>query len=114
MYRIKILSLLFLTFLLVVLSIYQIILPDRGDKYFYDAPGYNGELMKWAAPFSSGHPGIFEGSSEKVKLYLTSRIPMGKLGTGEDVSNSVVFLSSDQASYITGETMHVNGGMYMA
>ena len=52
--------------------------------------------------------------AEKVKLYLTSRIPMGKLGTGEDVSNCVAFLSSDQASYITGETMHVNGGMYMS
>ena len=52
--------------------------------------------------------------AEKVKLYLTSRIPMGKLGTGEDVSNCVAFLSSEQASYITGETIHVNGGMYMA
>ena len=52
--------------------------------------------------------------AEKVKLFLTSRIPMGKLGTGEDVSNSVAFLSSDQASYITGQTIHVNGGMYMA
>ena len=52
--------------------------------------------------------------AEKVKLYLTSRIPMGKLGTGEDVSNCVAFLSSEQASYVTGETMHVNGGMYMA
>ena len=51
--------------------------------------------------------------AEKVKLYLTSRIPMGKLGTGEDVSNCVAFLSSDKASYITGETIHVNGGMYM-
>ena len=51
--------------------------------------------------------------AEKVKLYLTSRIPMGKLGSGEDVSNSVVFLSSSLASYITGETIHVNGGMYM-
>ena len=51
--------------------------------------------------------------AEKVKLYLTSRIPMGKLGTGEDVSNCVAFLSSSQASYITGETIHVNGGMYM-
>jgi 3-oxoacyl-[acyl-carrier protein] reductase len=51
--------------------------------------------------------------AEKVRLYLTSRIPMGKLGTGEDVSNCVAFLSSDQASYITGETLHVNGGMYM-
>ena len=52
--------------------------------------------------------------AEKVKLYLTSRIPMGKLGTGEDVSNCVVFLSSELASYITGETIHVNGGMYMS
>jgi len=52
--------------------------------------------------------------AEKVKLYLTSRIPMGRLGTGEDVSNCVAFLSSEKASYITGETMHVNGGMYMA
>ena len=52
--------------------------------------------------------------AEKVKLYLTSKIPMGKLGTGEDVSNCVAFLSSDQASYITGETIHVNGGMYMS
>ena len=52
--------------------------------------------------------------AEKVKLYLTSRIPMGKLGTGEDVSNCAAFLSSEQASYITGETIHVNGGMYMS
>ena len=52
--------------------------------------------------------------AKKVILYLTSRIPMGKLGTGEDVSNCVAFLSSKQASYITGETIHVNGGMYMA
>jgi len=52
--------------------------------------------------------------AEKVKLFLTSRIPMGRLGTGEDVSNCVAFLSSEEASYITGETIHVNGGMYMS
>jgi len=52
--------------------------------------------------------------AEKLKIYLTSRIPMGKLGTGEDVSNCVAFLSSEQASYVTGETIHVNGGMYMS
>ena len=54
------------------------------------------------------------GIADKVKLYLTSRIPMGKFGTGEDVSNCVAFLSSEQASYVTGETIHVNGGMYMS
>jgi len=52
--------------------------------------------------------------AEKVKLFLTSRIPMGKLGTGEDVSNCVAFLSSEEAAYVTGETLHVNGGMYMS
>ena len=55
-----------------------------------------------------------ENIAEKVKVFLTSRIPMGKLGTGEDVSNCVAFLSSDSASYVTGETIHVNGGMYMS
>ena len=51
---------------------------------------------------------------ESIKAVLTSRIPMSRLGTGEDVSNTVAFLSSDATSYITGETIHVNGGMYMA
>ena len=52
--------------------------------------------------------------NESVKATLTSRIPMSRLGNAEDVANSVAFLSSDQASYVTGETIHVNGGMYMA
>ena len=52
--------------------------------------------------------------TENIKAILTSKIPMAKLGTGEDVANTVAFLSSDEASYITGETIHVNGGMYMA
>ena len=51
---------------------------------------------------------------EKYKDFLSSKIPMSKLGTTEDVANSVGFLCSDQSSYITGETIHVNGGMYMA
>ena len=64
-------------------------------------------------------PGFIESKmtmniAEKFKLLLTSRIPMSKLGTGEDVANCVAFLSSEQASYVTGETLHVNGGMYMS
>jgi len=51
---------------------------------------------------------------ESIKLVLTSKIPMARLGSGEDVASTVAFLSSDSASYITGETIHVNGGMYMA
>ena len=51
---------------------------------------------------------------EEYKAKLISRIPAGDLGTGEDVSNCVAFLASDLADYINGETIHVNGGMYMA
>ena len=51
---------------------------------------------------------------ENFKKNLISKIPSGDLGTGEDVSNCVAFLASDLARYINGETIHVNGGMYMA
>jgi len=51
---------------------------------------------------------------EEFKKILVSKIPSGSLGTGEDVSNCVAFLASDMANYINGETIHVNGGMYMA
>ena len=52
--------------------------------------------------------------NEEFKKNLINKIPTGKLGTGEDISNCVAFLSSDMANYINGETIHVNGGMYMA
>mgnify|MGYP001323615169 FL=1 len=51
---------------------------------------------------------------EEFKKILVSKIPSGSLGTGEDVSNCVAFLASDMANYINGETIHVNGGMYMS
>ena len=52
--------------------------------------------------------------NEEFKKNLISKIPSGVLGTGEDVSNCVAFLASDLAKYINGETIHVNGGMYMS
>jgi 3-oxoacyl-[acyl-carrier protein] reductase len=52
--------------------------------------------------------------NDEFKKTLISKIPSGDLGTGEDVSNCVAFLASDMARYINGETIHVNGGMYMA
>jgi 3-oxoacyl-[acyl-carrier protein] reductase len=52
--------------------------------------------------------------NEDFKQTLISKIPSGALGSGEDVSNCVAFLASDMANYINGETIHVNGGMYMA
>ena len=52
--------------------------------------------------------------NDDFKKILLSKIPSGTLGTGEDISNCVAFLASDMANYINGETIHVNGGMYMA
>jgi 3-oxoacyl-[acyl-carrier protein] reductase len=51
---------------------------------------------------------------EKFKEVIVSKIPSARLGEPEDIANAVLFLSSDQSSYINGETIHVNGGMYMA
>ena len=51
---------------------------------------------------------------EKFKEVIVSKIPSARLGEPDDIANAVLFLSSDQSSYINGETIHVNGGMYMA
>ena len=51
---------------------------------------------------------------EKFKEIIIQKIPSGRLGEPDDIANAVLFLSSDQSSYINGETIHVNGGMYMA
>jgi len=51
---------------------------------------------------------------EKFKELIVSKIPSGRLGEPEDIANVVLFLASDQSNYINGETIHVNGGMYMA
>ena len=51
---------------------------------------------------------------EKFKEIIISKIPSARLGEPEDVANAVIFLASDQSNYINGETLHVNGGMYMA
>jgi 3-oxoacyl-[acyl-carrier protein] reductase len=52
--------------------------------------------------------------SDEQRTALLARIPMGRLGSAADIAATVLFLCSDSAGYITGETLHVNGGMYMA
>lgn len=54
-----------------------------------------------------------EGLSDENKDILTMRIPSKRFGTPEDVAGSCVYLASDEASYVTGQTLHVNGGMAM-
>ena len=51
---------------------------------------------------------------DKVKEIIVSKIPSARLGEPVDIANAVLFLSSSQSNYINGETLHVNGGMYMA
>jgi 3-oxoacyl-[acyl-carrier protein] reductase len=65
------------------------------------APGFIESEMTQALP-------------EKAVEQLSARIPLGRLGTPADVSGAVVFLSSEEAGYITGHVLSVNGGMYMA
>ncbi len=55
-----------------------------------------------------------EKLDEKFKESIISKIPSARLGEPKDIANAVIFLASNQSDYINGETLHVNGGMYMA
>ena len=64
-------------------------------------------------------PGFIETAmtdkiDDKFKEIILSKIPSARLGQPKDIANAVLFLASDQSDYINGETIHVNGGMYMA
>lgn len=73
---------------------------SRGITVNVVAPGFIDTDMTAALP-------------DFVKDEMLKRIPMKRLGKAEDIANTVAFLASDLANYITGETIHVNGGMYM-
>jgi len=51
---------------------------------------------------------------EEQKRLLLNNIPLGRMGIGQDIANAAVYLASDMSSYVTGETLHINGGMYMS
>ncbi|MFI4918938.1 MAG: 3-oxoacyl-ACP reductase FabG [Legionellales bacterium] len=74
---------------------------SRGITVNVVAPGFIDTDMTDALP-------------DMVKAEMLKRIPLRKLGQVEDVADAVAFLASDSARYITGETIHVNGGMYMS
>jgi len=51
--------------------------------------------------------------NDKQREAILAKIPAGKLGTGEDIANAALYLASNEAAYVTGQTLHVNGGMAM-
>jgi 3-oxoacyl-[acyl-carrier protein] reductase len=59
------------------------------------------------------HSPMTDVLNEKQKAGILANVPMGRLGTGEDVAAAAVFLASGEAAYVTGQTLHVNGGMAM-
>lgn len=64
-------------------------------------------------------PGFIESDmthslTEEQKKLLLERIPLGRIGTAQDVAHCVEFLLSDKSNYVTGQTLHVNGGMYLS
>lgn len=64
------------------------------------------------APGFIGTP-MTDKLNEKQKEAILGRVPAGRLGTAEDIAAAVVFLASNEANYVTGQTLHVNGGMAM-
>lgn len=75
-------------------------LASRNIRVNAVSPGFIGTDMTDALP-------------EDTKARMMEAIPLGRLGSGEDVAQSVLFLASDAAGYVTGEVLKVNGGMYM-
>jgi 3-oxoacyl-[acyl-carrier protein] reductase len=71
-----------------------------------------GITVNCVAPGMIASP-MTDALTPEQKQRIAAAIPMGRLGSPEDVAASVVFLASDQAGYITGQTIHVNGGMAM-
>jgi len=77
------------------------------------------ELASRSVTVNSVAPGFIDTDMtralpEAQRAALQQQIPLGRLGSVTDVAAAVAFLASDEASYITGTTLHVNGGMYMA
>ena len=56
---------------------------------------------------------MIKSMDEDTLKFMSEQIPLGRLGSSKEVANLIYFLSSDEANYITGQTIHINGGLYM-
>ena len=98
--------------------------PGQGN-YTASKAGMVGMLKSVAAEYARRNitanciaPGIITSAmtdklNDKQREAIMSRVPMGRLGTPQDIASASVYLASDEAAYVTGQTIHVNGGMAM-
>ena len=98
--------------------------PGQGN-YTASKAGIVGMLKTVAAEYAKRNvtanciaPGLIASAmvdklNEKQRETILTRVPMGKLGTGKDIAAAAVYLASEEAQYVTGQTIHVNGGMAM-
>jgi len=98
--------------------------PGQGN-YTASKAGMVGMLKSVAAEYARRNitanciaPGIIASAmtdklNEKQREAIMARVPMGRLGTAQDIASAAVYLASDEAAYVTGQTIHVNGGMAM-
>jgi len=98
--------------------------PGQGN-YTASKAGMVGMLKSVAAEYARRNitanciaPGIIASAmtdklNEKQREAIMARVPMGRLGTAQDIASAAVYLASEEAAYVTGQTIHVNGGMAM-
>ena len=91
-------------------DVHVIILRGKGDRFF--SAGANIGMLNAVTPgFITTD--MTAGLSPELKEKMSAAIPLSRIGNAEEVAAAVAFLASDSASYITGEVLKVNGGMYM-
>ena len=98
--------------------------PGQGN-YTASKAGMVGMLKSVAAEYARRNitanciaPGLIASAmtdklNEKQREVIMSRVPMARLGTPQDIASAAVYLASEEAAYVTGQTIHVNGGMAM-
>ncbi|MBS2141027.1 SDR family oxidoreductase, partial [Escherichia coli] len=82
------------------------------DKTMAGGGGASGFPLNVVAPGFIGTD-MARALSDDQRAGILAQVPAGRLGGAQEIANAVAFLASDEAAYITGETLHVNGGMYM-
>ena len=85
---------------------------DRNDQLIADSKYMRPSVTSQVLPLQI-NMGSTDALDDKQKEAINARIPAGRMGEGDEIGAAVAYLASDEASYVTGQTLHVNGGMAM-